>query len=231
MRPRIVLASTNAGKLREYRALAASGPLDGLVEVLAPGDPALGGRAMPEVPEESLDLGANAAAKARAAAATFGCLAVADDTGLEVDALGGAPGPRAARYAGPGATDAQRVARLLEALRGVPAERRTARFRCAIAVAEPPGAGGEGQTQVWLFEGVCEGRILEAPRGGGGFGYDPVFWVPEAGRSFAELSLEEKNRLSHRARAWRKAELLLVERLLGGGPPAAGRGAGRGAGI
>lgn len=221
MRPRLVVASTNAGKLREYRALAASGPLDGLVEVLAPGDPALGGRAMPEVSEESMDLAVNAAAKARVAAATYGCLAVADDTGLEVDALGGAPGPRAARWAGPGATDAQRIARLLEALRDVPPERRTARFRCAIAVAEPPGATGGGQPRVWIFEGVLEGRILEAPAGGGGFGYDPVFWVPEASRSLAELSLEEKNRLSHRARAWRKAERLVAERLLEGG-----RGAG-----
>lgn len=217
MRPRLVVASTNAGKMREFRALAAGGPLDGLVEVLAPGDPALGGRAMPEVPEESLDLAANAAAKARVAAATFGCLAVADDTGLEVDALGGAPGPRAARWAGPGATDAQRVGRLLEALRELPPERRTARFRCAVAVAEAPGVAGGGQVRVWTFEGVLQGRILQAPAGGGGFGYDPVFWVPEAGKSLAELSLEEKNRLSHRARAWRKAEPLLVRLLLGAG--------------
>lgn len=218
MRPRLVVASTNRGKLREYVALAQSGPLDHLVKILMPGDPVLGGRPMPEVPEESMDLAVNASAKARAAAATYGCLAVADDTGLEVDALGGAPGPRAARFAGPGATDAQRVARLLEALRGVPPERRTARFRCAVAVAEPPASPAADSARVWVFEGTCEGRILEAPRGAEGFGYDPVFWVPELDKSFAELTLDEKNRVSHRARAWRRAEPLLVRLLLGGSP-------------
>lgn len=197
-------------------ALAQGGPLDHLVELLMPGDPALGGRPMPEVPEDSMELAVNASAKARVAAATYGCVAVADDTGLEVDALGGAPGPRAARYAGPNATDAQRVARLLGALQGVPMERRTARFRCAVAVAEPPASPSPDSARVWVFEGTCEGRILEAPRGAEGFGYDPIFWVPDLNKSFAELTLDEKNRISHRARAWRRAEPLLVRLLLGG---------------
>ncbi|MEW6047645.1 MAG: RdgB/HAM1 family non-canonical purine NTP pyrophosphatase [Bacillota bacterium] len=217
MRPKIVVASTNRGKLREYQALASGGPLNGLVEVLMPGDPALGGKAMPEVPEDSLELAVNAAAKARAAAAAYGLVAVADDTGLEVDALGGAPGPRAARYAGPNATDAQRVARLLEALRNVPPERRTARFRCAVAVAEPPDSPSPGGARTWVFEGTCEGRILHSPRGGEGFGYDPVFWVPGVDKSFAQLTLDEKNQISHRARAWRSAEPLLVRLLIGPG--------------
>lgn len=211
------MASTNAGKVREYAALAESGPLDRLVELVGAGEEGPGGRRMPEVPEESLDLAVNATAKARVAADVFGCVAVADDTGLEVDALGGAPGPRAARFAGPGATDADRVARLLAALRGVPAERRSARFRCAVAVAVPAGWPGPEAGRTWVFEGMCEGRILESPRGEHGFGYDPVFWVPELGRSFAELRPEEKNRISHRARAWHKAEALLVRLLLGAG--------------
>ena len=217
MRPRLVVASTNPGKVREFMALAQSGPLDHLVEILMPADPALGGRPMPEVPEESMDLAINASAKARAAAATYGCVAVADDTGLEVDALGGAPGPRAARYAGPDANDEQRVARLLEALQGVPPDRRTARFRCVVAVAEPPDSPAGDSVRVWTFEGTCEGRILESPRGAEGFGYDPIFWVPELDKSFAELTLEEKNRISHRARAWRRAEPLLVRLLMGAG--------------
>lgn len=226
MRPRLVVASTNPGKRSEFRALAASGPLDGLVAVLMPGDPELGGLPMPEVPEASFDLAVNARAKAVATARRYGLLAVADDTGLEVDALGGAPGPRAARYAGPHATDADRVARLLGELAHVPSERRTARFSCVIAVASPdaapvPGAPGDalrggGVAGVWTFEGVAEGHITTEPRGSGGFGYDPVFWVDEAGKTFAELSPDEKNRLSHRARAWRRAEPLLVRLLLGG---------------
>ncbi|WP_324717318.1 non-canonical purine NTP pyrophosphatase [Carboxydochorda subterranea] len=204
-----MLASTNRGKLEEYRALAESGMLDRLVEIVLPGELASHGRPMPEVPEESLDLRVNAAAKARAAAAAFGLVAVADDTGLEVDALGGAPGPRAARWAGPDATDADRIRLLLERLRGVPVSRRTARFRCAVAVAEPP-AGPSTPGRVWVREAALEGQIALAPRGDRGFGYDPLFVVPGLGKTFAELSREEKNQVSHRARAWRAAEPLLV---------------------
>ena len=230
MRPQLVVATTNAGKLREFRQLAASGPLDGLVDLVGLGDPALGGQAaVVAVSEESMELAENAAAKAVAAAQALGRVAVADDSGLFVDALGGRPGPWSARYAGPGATDAMRVAKLLGELAGVPAERRTARFRCALAVALPEEprwgavarlveqAGFVRQGRAWVraFEGSCEGRIALQPAGQGGFGYDPIFWVPEVGATFAELDPATKNRLSHRARAWRQAEPLLVELFFG----------------
>ncbi len=126
-----------------------------------------------------------------------GLPAIADDSGLEVDALGGAPGVYSARYAGPGADDAQNNAKLLEALRGVPAARRGARFRC-VAVFVDPARGIE-----LVRDGACEGEILDGPRGTDGFGYDPLFLVPAAGRTMAELPLDEKNRLSHRAAAFR----------------------------
>lgn len=224
-RPRLVIATTNAGKLREFEALARSGPLDGLVEVVGLDHPALVGRRPPPVAEESLDLTENAVSKARAAAAATGLVAVADDTGLYVDALGGRPGPRAARYAGPQATDADRIGRLLRELQDIPHSARTAEFRCALAVAVPPGwpLGPEADPRfgpdVRVFEGVCRGLIAERPAGSGGFGYDPVFRLVELGRTLAELSLDEKNRLSHRARAWRKAEPYLVELLVGGAGP------------
>ena len=229
-RPRLVIATTNAGKLREFAALAGCGPLDGLVEVVGLDHPALAGRRPAAVPEESLDLAENAAAKARAAASATGLVAVADDTGLYVEALGGRPGPRAARYAGPQATDADRIGRLLRELQDVPHSARTAEFRCALAVAVPPGwppgPGADPRVgpDVRVFEGVCRGLIAERPAGTGGFGYDPVFWLPELGRTLAELTLDEKNRLSHRARAWRKAEPYLVELLVGGGGVGAGLG-------
>lgn len=186
--------------------MAASGPLAGRVSVLWPGHPELGGQALPAVAEESFDLGENALAKARAAAGAFGLVAVADDTGLYVETLAGAPGPRAARYAGEHATDEERVRRLLHELEGVAPGRRTARFRCALAVAVPPGAPGPWGGRARVFWGECRGEIALHPRGVGGFGYDPVFEVAELGFTFAELDLAGKNRLSHRARAWRQAE-------------------------
>lgn len=145
----------------------------------------------------------NALLKARAAARLTGLPALADDSGLEVDALGGAPGLFSARYGGPGLDDAGRCARLLAALRGVPEGRRTARFRCVIALVDP--RGGEH-----VVEGVAEGRIAEAPRGGGGFGYDPVFYYPPLGRTFAELTDTEKAEVSHRGRAARALRQLLA---------------------
>lgn len=209
-RPRLLVATTNPGKLREYRQLAEGGPLGGQVEVISLTHPDLAGRDVPAVEEASPDLGENAAAKARAASAATGLVAVADDTGLYVDALGGQPGSRAARFAGPDADDARRVALLLERLRGVPPERRTARFRCAVAVATPSGV-------VRIFEGELLGFIAERPAGSAGFGYDPVFRVAREGPTLAELSPEEKNRISHRGVAWRKAEALLAHLLAGGG--------------
>jgi XTP/dITP diphosphohydrolase len=154
-------------------------------------------------PEGEISYADNARAKARAVARAAGALALADDSGLEVDALGGGPGVSSARFGGPGLDDAGRCRALLAALAGVPAGRRTARFRCVVALADP--AGREAQA-----EGVVEGLILEAPRGAGGFGYDPLFLYPPAGATFAELTEEAKNRVSHRARALARARALLA---------------------
>ena len=132
--------------------------------------------------------------KAEAFAKASGLITLADDSGLEVDALGGRPGPLSARYAGPSQTDEEGVDLLLAQMKDVPPERRQARFRCVIALAEPAGA-------VRLVEGECPGVIAKRPRGHHGFGYDPVFYLPELGRTMAELTPDEKNAISHRARA------------------------------
>ena len=181
----IVVATSNPGKLLEFRAILGELPLS--LRALS---------AFPEVvlPEEGEEYEANAVAKARAAARDTGRAALGDDSGLEVDALGGAPGPLSARYGGPDLDDAGRVAHLLEALRDVEGPARSARFVCVAALALPEGG-------VVTARGECPGRILEAPRGDGGFGYDPVFEVEGRGRSMAELPAADKNRLSHRARA------------------------------
>ena len=146
--------------------------------------------------EDSPTLLGNATLKAETALEVTGWPAVADDTGLEVDALQGAPGAHAARFAGPTATYADNIRRLLESLAGVAAERRAARFRTVCVAAFPDGRRLVG-------EGEIEGRITETPRGTGGFGYDTVFEVPRLGKTFAELSAEEKNAISHRSKAVR----------------------------
>jgi len=150
----------------------------------------------PEVDETGATFRENAVLKAEAASRHFGpdVEVMADDSGLEVDALDGAPGVRSARFAGEKATDRENLELLLARLKGVPADKRTARFRCVIALAR----GGQ---LLKTFDGVCEGRIGEIPHGSGGFGYDPVFIPEGATRTFAELSSEEKHRISHRARA------------------------------
>jgi XTP/dITP diphosphohydrolase len=196
-RQRLVVATKNPGKLRELRALLADLPLE-----LTAAD------GMPDVDETGADFAANAELKARAAARWSGEWALADDSGLEVDALGGAPGVHSNRFAGEGTTAAQRNRRLLELLEGTPPEARTARYRAVVAVAAPDG-------RIWLHEGVCEGVLLAEPRGENGFGYDPLFYVPEYGRTMAELPPEVKNRISHRARALAAARDVL-ERLGGG---------------
>jgi XTP/dITP diphosphohydrolase len=194
---RVVVATRNRGKLRELLPLFAE--LDiyigfdlVTIDELAP---------TAELREDGLTFEDNALAKARQAAAVTGLPALADDSGLEVDALGGAPGVHSARYAGDAATDAANNARLLEALRDVPPARRGARYRCVAAFVEP--ARGLELTRA----GACEGTILEAPRGTLGFGYDPLFVprfvVPARGLTMAEIPLDEKNRLSHRAAAFR----------------------------
>lgn len=182
----VVLATRNPGKARELAALLAG--VAGRLESLADHP----GVALP--PEEAPTYRDIALAKARAVQAALGVPALGDDSGLEVDALAGAPGVRSARYAGADARDADNNQRLLAELAGVPEAGRSARFRCVLALVRGPG-------DEIVAEGTCEGRILEAPRGGGGFGYDPLF-LPEGGsRSFAELPADLKNRLSHRARA------------------------------
>lgn len=190
----VVLASGNPKKAAELRALLA--PLD--VVVLSPSD--VGG--LPEVDEDRDTFAGNARKKAESAARATGRWALADDSGLCVDALDGAPGVRSARYAGTHGDDAANNAKLLGALEGLAPEQRGARFVCALALAGP-----SGETEA-VFEGEVHGRILDAPRGDGGFGYDPLFLFtepdhPETGRGFAELSQAEKATISHRGRALR----------------------------
>lgn len=156
---------------------------------------------VPEVEETGLTYADNAAIKAKFAAAQTGLTAIADDSGLEVDALDGAPGINSSRLA---STDAERISKLLKLLEGVPIERRSARFRCAIAIAKPDG-------QMRICEGTVEGIIANEPKGERGFGYDPVFYLPELGRHMAELDPEEKDRVSHRGRALRRAKEILEE--------------------
>lgn len=198
---RLVLASANPHKAAEIAPLL--GPAG--IEIVPVTDLVPGW----DVDETGATLEENAALKARAALAATGQAAIADDTGLFVDALDGAPGVHSSRYAGPGATYADNVRKLLTALEGVPPARRTARFRTVAVLARP---GGEE----WEFEGVLEGTILEAERGTGGFGYDsifgPVFGVAHTSRSLAELGLAEKNRASHRARAFARLAAFLAER-------------------
>jgi len=193
----IVLATRNPHKLREVRqSLAAAGydiDLRGLDEYPQ----------APETPETGTTFAENATAKAKAAAAATGLTAIADDSGLEVDALGGRPGIESNRFAGAGADDAARIAKLLGMMRDVPADERAARFRCAAAIAAPTG-------EVTVVEGVSEGRIADTPRGQGGFGYDPVFVPRDEERTFAEMTAEEKNRVSHRGRAFRRAGEVLT---------------------
>ena len=182
----VVLATANAHKLLEVRAILGDLPIS--LRSL---------EAFPEVvlPEEGDEYEANAVAKARAAADRAGRLALADDSGLEVEGLGGAPGPRSARFGGGRLGPGERNAKLLEALRGMPAEARRARFVCVAALATHDGV-------VVVARGECLGRILENPRGRGGFDYDPIFEVDGRGKSMAELSPEDKNALSHRGRAF-----------------------------
>ncbi len=202
---RIWVATSNRGKVAEIREIAAT---------LA-GAEGLDWRPASEwgevaYPPEGTDYRANAVAKARAAAEQIGGWTVADDSGIEVDALDGAPGPLSARYGGPGLDDAGRVAHLLEALADVEDARRGARFVCWAAWCAPADDGGvRGGTAF----GECAGTILRAPRGSGGFGYDPVFQLAGRAETMAELSSEEKNRVSHRGRAF----ALLGEQLFAAG--------------
>ena len=193
---RLAIASRNAHKLREIRAVCADWPVAWLTAQDHEGE-------WPDVEEPHESYLANALEKARAAAASLGVPAVADDSGIEVDALGGAPGPRSARYAGETATDEQNLRELIRALAGVPSGGRTARYRCVAALAWP---GGE---EIHA-EGICEGTLISKPRGGGGFGYDPIFEPAGWDMTMAELAPEEKHRISHRGRAFRALRDLLA---------------------
>lgn len=195
--PKLVLASTNKGKVLEFRELFAELPLDLLSLADFSG--------IPEIEEDGNTFAENALIKARAVANYTGELTLADDSGLEVDALNGEPGVYSARYGQPGWNDRDRYQFLLEKLQGVPSEKKTARFRCAIALVDPQN------NRIEQVDGTVEGVILDSPRGDHGFGYDPVFIIPELGKTMAELTGEEKNRFSHRGRAVQKMIPLLKE--------------------
>jgi len=192
--PKLLLATRNAGKAREYSLLLQRSPFE-LTTLDAEG-------IQEDVTESGKTLQENARLKAVGYAVDDRFLVMADDSGLEVDALGGAPGPLSARFAGKGASDRDKVNLLLSKLRGVPWEERSARFRCVIAIASE-------RKVIGLCEGVCEGIISFEAEGDQGFGYDPVFYLPELDKTMAELTLEEKNKVSHRAKAAEKAVRVL----------------------
>jgi XTP/dITP diphosphohydrolase len=204
-RSSLLVATRSAHKLRELRELL--GPLT--VELVSLDDIAIPGDAI----EDGATFAANAAKKARFFAALAGLPTLADDSGLEVDALDGGPGVRTRRYAGEDATDEENNVKLLAALEGMSPERRGARYRCALALALPELSGPRGGIPVRLSHGTCEGRIATAPRGTGGFGYDPIFEPavePPGGRTLGQWSAEAKHRISHRGKAARRMHRILV---------------------
>ena len=188
-KPEIVIATKNPGKLREFRELFAGCPIEvnSLLELSL-------NISILEDGETFLE---NARKKAREVYRSTGKVTIADDSGLEVEALHGLPGIHSARFAGHSATDQENIERLLRMMESVPLERRGAKFVCALVAIMPDGE------ELEIIE-TCEGTILPKPRGEGGFGYDPVFYLPELGSTMAEISLETKNRVSHRGKALRK---------------------------
>ncbi|HWR82017.1 MAG TPA: XTP/dITP diphosphatase [Candidatus Deferrimicrobium sp.] len=194
----LLLATNNEDKIREIKHL-----LDDLPVTILTRDDFL---EFPDVEETGTTLEENAGLKAKAVAEFCDLPALADDSGLEVDALDGAPGVYSSRYAGESATYADNNLKLLEKLKGVPPDKRTARFRCVIAIDWADGTSD-------AVEGVAEGLIAEEISGQQGFGYDPVFFYPPAGKRFSEMTLEEKNLVSHRGQALQKARDLIIERL------------------
>jgi len=188
---KLLIATNNPHKIEEFREIFAELPL----EITFPRDEGLDF----EPEETGTTFEENAIIKATVFAQVSGLLTIADDSGLEVDALGGEPGVFSARYGGtPKNAHRRRYELVLEKLRDVPDEKRTARFRCALAIVLP-------QMVVDVVEGTVEGRITRAPAGDGGFGYDPIFWIPEYGKTLAQVSAAEKHRISHRGRAARAA--------------------------
>jgi len=195
---KLLIATHNRGKLKEYHELLAGLPY----ELLTLDDVGI----RDDVEENGATFAENARLKALDYARQSGLLTLADDSGLEVDALGGEPGVRSKRYAGDGVSDAARNQFLLSKLRDVPRGKRGARFRCVIVIASPRG-------ETWQADGRCEGEIIFEPRGTNGFGYDPLFLFPERGVTMAELPSEEKNRVSHRAKAAEGARKILMQLL------------------
>jgi XTP/dITP diphosphohydrolase len=206
---RLLVATRSQHKLRELRELLG---VDAAVELLSPDDAGIEG----EPDETGLTFETNARIKARYYASRSGLPTLADDSGLEVDALGGAPGVFTRRYAGPDATDPDNNAKLLRELAGIPAERRGARYVCVLALALPGDSGPRGGLRMVTRRGTCRGRIAAAPKGDGGFGYDPIFepWSePPGGQTLGEWSASAKNAISHRSRA--AARMSPVLRALG----------------
>lgn len=192
---KIVLATGNQGKVKELKAILSD--LD--VEVLSLKDfPEIG-----EIIEDGVTFAENAIKKAKAVTEAVNLIAVADDSGLEVDYLDGAPGIYSARFAGESSSDLENNLKLLSLLQDVPDEKRAARFRCVIAVSTPCG-------EMYTNEGACEGVVGREMKGELGFGYDPLFFLPEYNRTIAELDPEIKNRISHRGRALAKAKVILA---------------------
>jgi XTP/dITP diphosphohydrolase len=192
--PVVLIATTNRHKLEELRAIFSNLPY----QLFSLNDAQIDF----DVEETGTTFQANSELKALTYARASGKLSLADDSGLEIDALGGAPGVYSARFAGVDTPYEERFRLLYERLRDIPPEQRTARFRCVITIAEPSG-------YYQSVEGTLEGRIADAPRGVHGFGYDPIFFVPEYGMTSAELAPEVKNRISHRAQAAQRARVLL----------------------
>ena len=201
MSPQLLIATKNLGKVREYRDLLADLPFD----ILSLADVGIDA----DVEETGETFAENAILKARTYARLSGLLTWADDSGLAVDALGGWPGVHSARHAGPDASDADRIDILLQRLSDVPPDQRGAAFHCVVAIATPDG-------RVWTTAGMCPGVIIDETAGTGGFGYDPVFFVPELDKTFAQLSSEQKNAISHRGIAARKAADLLARLVASG---------------
>jgi XTP/dITP diphosphohydrolase len=196
--PRIAIATRNAHKLRELARICADWPVSWVT--VENHDPA----AFPDVKETGGTYLENASLKARAVTSALGVPALADDSGIEVDALGGRPGVRSARYAGEGASDEENLRELIRAVRGIPGGGRAARYRCLAVLADPDG-------RVVSAEGTCEGLLETAPRGSGGFGYDPIFVPAGWDETMSELTAAQKDRISHRGRAFRELRRLLAE--------------------
>jgi len=192
---KLVVATKNQGKLREVKALLADYPLEVLSLKDFPG--------LPEIEETGSTFAENALIKATTVAKQTGLLTLGDDSGLEVDCLDGRPGVLSARFAGEPASDWRNDQKLLALMAGIAPEKRTARFRCVVAIVEPTG-------QSYLAEGTCEGRIGYAMVGDQGFGYDPLFIIPESGLTLAQLDMASKNKISHRSQALKQAIPILL---------------------